>query len=370
MRRPAPPLSKSREGKAYLTYLLLPVAVACGGGETSGSDDSTPNGGSSATGGTATTGGASTTTGGTTGNDDDPRGVPQDPPVVEGCAIFTSTSAWNRQVAALPTHTRSDAIIDAIGRNSRAHPDFGTEWDGAPIGIPFVVVDEPPRIAIDYVAYGDESDPGPFPIPLDTPVEGGPDSDGDRHVLALDKSTCRLYELYRAFPQADRWQADSGVEWDLTKDDQHPPGCTSADAAGLPVFPGLVRYDEVLAGEIRHAIRFTVTRSRRAYVAPATHYASNNDDPDLPAMGERLRMKSSYDCSTFSAASQVVCVALKKYGMILADNGSNFYLSGAPDPRWDDDALNDIKTLTGDAFEVVATGATVVTEAPSCVIPN
>jgi hypothetical protein len=299
----------------------------------------------------------------------DSLGVPQDPPVVGDCEIFVRESAWNRDVSGLPLLSNSDAMIDAIGRDDRAHPDFGTEWEGAPTGIPFVVVDGIAPVPVNYVDFGDESDPGPFPIPLDAPIEGGADGDGDRHTLALDTSTCRLYELYRAFPGADAWEADSGVVWDLTTDDRHPDGCTSADAAGLPIFPGLVRYEEVAAGEVRHAVRFTVERSRRAYVAPASHYASDATDPDLPAMGQRFRMKASFDCSAFSTESQVVCDALKKYGMILADNGSNWYLSGAPDARWNDDALSDIKTLTGDAFEVVDTGASVVTDAPDCVIP-
>lgn len=342
------------------------ASVGCSG-------ESPGDGGAGGSGGTTTGSGGGSSSGGTAtgsgGGDRDPLGLPSDPPVVGGCEIFVRESAWNRDVSGLPLLPNSDAMIDAIGRDDRAHPDFGTEWEGAPIGIPFVVVDGIDPVPVNYVAYGDESDPGPFPIPLDAPIEGGPDGDGDRHSLALDSSTCRLYELYRAFPVGGAWEADSGVEWDLSTNDSHPAGCTSADAAGLPIFPGLVRYEEVAAGEIRHAIRFTVERSRRAYVAPATHYASDETDPDLPAMGQRFRMKASFDCSSFSTESRVVCAALKKYGMLLADNGSNWYLSGAPDPRWNDDALNDLKTLTGDAFEVVDTGATVVTDAPDCVIP-
>ena len=268
----------------------------------------------------------------------------------------------------LPLDDRSDAYVDSIGREAHVHPDFGTEWEGAPIGIPYVVATSATEpVDVEYVAYGDESDPGPFPIPLDAPIEGGPEGDGDRHTIAVDFESCRLYELYRAFPVGEHFEADSGTEWDLSINDGHPEGCTSADAAGLPIFPGLVRYDEVVEqGVIEHALRFTVSESQRAYVAPATHYASDNTDPNLPPMGLRLRMKSDYDCSNYSDEAQVVCVALKRYGLIVADNGSNWYISGAPDPRWDDDHLGDLKQIPGDAFEVVATGATLVTDAPDC----
>jgi hypothetical protein len=179
-----------------------------------------------------------------------------------------------------------------------------------------------------------------------------------------------LYEIYRAFPEGDSWTADSGVAWDLTSNETHPEGCTSADAAGLPIFPGLVRYDEVVEqAEIRHALRFTVSQSQRAYIYPATHYASSNTDTDLPPMGLRFRMKADYDCSGYSDEVQVICTALKKYGMIVADNGSDWYLSGAPDSRWSDDNLGDIKTILGSAFEVVDTGDPIVTDSPDCVLP-
>ncbi|HSC89133.1 MAG TPA: hypothetical protein VLC09_17745 [Polyangiaceae bacterium] len=293
------------------------------------------------------------------------------PPGLGDCMVFPASSPWNQDVSALPLHPLSDSYVDSIDRNAHVHPDFGTEWEGAPIGIPYVVVDSTQAsVPIEFTAYGDESDPGPYPIPLDAPIEGGPASDGDRHVLGVDTSTCTLYELYRAFPEGDHWNADSGAVYDLTKDDRHPAGCTSADAAGLPIFPGLVRYDEVVEqGEIRHAIRFTVSRSQRAYVAPASHYASSDTDPNLPPMGLRLRMKAAFDCESFSDESRVVCTALKKFGLIVADNGSDWYLSGAPDSRWNDEALGDLKTIPGDAFEVVDTGAELVTDAPDCVIP-
>lgn len=277
---------------------------------------------------------------------------------LDGCAVFPADNPWNLDVSSLPVHPDSDTFIDSIGRGDRVHPDFGTEWEGAPIGIPFVTVGAgEPRVPVVFTAYGDESDPGPYPIPLDAPVEGGPDSDGDRHVIAIDTNACALYELYRAFPEDGAWHADSGAVFDLTRNDEHPYTFTSADAAGLPIFPGLVRYDEVvLEGELRHAVRFTASRTRRAVVAPARHHAGASDDPGLPPMGLRVRMKQAYDCSGFSEPARVICAGLKRHGMLLADNGSDWYLSGAPDPRWDDDALGDLKRVTGDAFEVVQTG--------------
>lgn len=338
------------------------LILACGsngadGSSDSGSDPGSSSGGAVGTGGTGT---GESATGGV-----GPSGG------VGSCSIFPADNAFNRDISGLPVHEDSDAIIDRIGRDDNVHPDFGTEWEGAPIGIPYVMVGTgQSMVAVDYQAYDDESDPGPFPIPIDAPIEGGPDSDGDRHVIAVDLDACRLYELYRAFPVGDHWEADSGAVFDLTQNDTHPPGCTSADAAGLPIFPGLARYDEIVTeGAIHHALRFTVSESRRAYVAPASHYASDATDEDLPPMGMRFRMKASYECSGYSAEAQVVCTALKTYGLILADNGSNWYISGAPDPRFQDDALGDLKQITGDAFEVVETGDPVITEAPDCTIP-
>ncbi len=288
----------------------------------------------------------------------------------EGCIVFPKESEWNRDVSTLPVHEQSDDYVAAIGATATMHPDFGTVWDGAPIGIPFILVDETTEMTpIEYTAYGPESDPGPFPIPLDAPIEGGPSSSGDRHVIALDTDACMLYELYAAYPGETAFSAASGAAYDLTQLDDHPEGCTSADAAGLPIYPGLVRYDEVVeSGEITHALRFTVQRSQRAYIYPARHYASNDTDPNLPPMGLRLRMKADFDCSQRSSEAQVICTALMKYGMFVADNGSNWYLSGAPDSRWDDDALGDLKSIPGSAFEVVDTGYPIVTDAPDCVI--
>jgi hypothetical protein len=285
-------------------------------------------------------------------------GNPEGASMIGGCRVFPADNAWNQDVSALPVHADSDAFIESIGRDDHVHPDFGTEWEGAPIGIPVTTVAATqPDVPVVFTAYGDESDPGPYPIPLGANIEGGPDSDGDRHVIAVDLADCKLYELYRAFPESGAWHADSGAVFDLSSNDEHPMSFTSADAAGLPIFPGLVRYEEVvLRGELHHAVRFTVSRSRRALVAPARHYAGAGDDPSLPPMGLRLRMKQSHDCSSYSAPARVICAGLKRYGMLVADNGSDWYLSGAPDPRWDDDALGDLKQVTGDAFEVVETG--------------
>lgn len=348
--------------------------VACSGssgdGDGSGGSASDASGGNGSGSGGSASGGVASGGQGTGGAAASGGSGSTPPPLGGDCSVFPADSPWNQDVSALPVHPNSDVYIDAIGRNSRVHPDFGTEWEGAPIGIPYVLVgaDEAP-VEIIYEAYGDESDPGPFPIPLPAPIEGGPDSDGDRHVIAIDTDECRLYELYHAFPEADGWHANSGTSWDLTENEHHPEGCTSADAAGLPVFPGLVRYDEVVeAGAILHALRFTVARTQRAYIFPARHYASSSTDSSLPPMGLRVRMKADYDCSEMSSEAQVVCTALKRFGMLLADNGSNWYISGAPDPRWDDDALGDLKTIPGDAFEVVDTGEGLVTDAPDCTL--
>ena len=226
------------------------------------------------------------------------------------------------------------------------------------MSVPSVVPGSQPMVPIVFTDYGNESDPGPYPVPANAPIEGGPNGGGDRHVLVVDGDNCVLYEMFNSWPQNDgSWECSSGAVWDLKIDDTHPLTWTSADAAGLPILPGLVRYDEVIGkGVIEHALRFTVSQSRAAYVLPAVHYASNNPDPSLPPMGLRVRMKAGYDCSGFTTEVQVVCTALKKYGMIVADNGSDWYISGAHDPAWNDDALSDINQIEGDAFEVVDTG--------------
>jgi hypothetical protein len=241
------------------------------------------------------------------------------------------------------------------------HPDFGTTWAGTPNGIPYIVVSgAQQRVPITFTAYGGESDPGPYPVPPSAPIEGGPSSTGDRHVIVIDRDNWKLYELFSAYPVdgGASWRAASGAVFDLNSNAVRPAGWTSADAAGLPIFPGLVRYDEVHElKEITHALRFTAQRTRRAYVYPARHFASSSTDPNLPPMGMRVRLKSSFDISRFSPAMQVILKALKKYGMILADNGSNWYVSGAPDPRWNDDELRSLSSIRGSDFEVVLMGA-------------
>lgn len=278
---------------------------------------------------------------------------------LHGQRPLPADNAWNRPIDQEPVDPASDTLINSIGRKTRLHPDFGANWNGGPFGIPYVVVSgKQAKVPITYTAYGNESDPGPFPVPLDASIEGGPKNDGDRHVLVLDRDTWKLYELYRAFPDGKGWKADSGAVFDLKSGASRPVGWTSADAAGLPIFPGLVRYDEVVGEkEIRHAVRFTCQRTRRAYVAPATHFASRSNDPALPPMGMRVRLKASYDISGFPPSAQVILKALKKYGMILADNGSNWFISGAPDPRWNDEELGTLKRLTGNDFEVVKMAA-------------
>ena len=237
------------------------------------------------------------------------------------------------------------------------HPDFGSgEYQGSSIGIPYIVVDsDQVPVAINFTAYGDESDPGPMPVPASAPIEGYPNpGSGDRHVLVLDNSNCWLYELYSSYPQSDgSWNAASAAVWDLTADEQRPLTWTSADAAGLSVFAGLARYDEVASGEIKHALRFTLQDSQAAFVPPASHWAANSTNANAAPMGMRMRLKASFDISQFSATNQVILTALQQYGMIMADNGSNMYISGAPDDRWDNDDLHNLDQVTASDFEVV-----------------
>jgi len=276
-------------------------------------------------------------------------------PIIAGCSVFPSDSIWNARVDALPLHAQSDEFIETIGSSEYMHADFGSgTWAGGPIGIPFVVVPDTQPAAPVVFDYASESDPGPYPVPPDAPIEGGPLSDGDRHVLVLERDRCRLYELYYAFPQTDgSWRAGSGAIFDLRSHALRPAGWTSADAAGLPILPGLVRYDEVAAGEIRHAIRFTAPQTRQEYVWPARHYASRLTGTEYPPMGQRFRLRSDFDESAFSPAVQIILRALKTYGMILADNGSAWFLSGVPDARWDNDVLHELHLLHGADFEAV-----------------
>jgi hypothetical protein len=288
-------------------------------------------------------------------------------PTVAGCPVFPADNVWNARVDALPVDPRSARYVASIGVDAGLKADFGAGlWEGAPIGIPYVVVPAgQPMVAIHHEpfgdeeeAYGEESDPGPFPIPADAPIEGGADSDGDRHVLVVQQGSCVLYELYKAVPNADgSWNAMASARYDLGANALRPDGWTSADAAGLPIFPGLVRRDEVAAGEISHALRFTAPQTRRAYVWPARHFASRDDDAALPPMGQRFRLKASVDIGGFSPANQVILRALQTYGMILADNGSPWFVSGAPDDAWDNDDLAELRRLTGADFEAVDVAA-------------
>jgi len=275
---------------------------------------------------------------------------------LEGCPIFPADNIWNTPVKDLPVDSDSNAYITTIGASRGLHPDFGSgTWEGGPIGIPYTVVDgNQPEVDVVF-NYADESDPGPYPIPADAPIEGGDLSSGDRHVLVLDRDACILYELYAAYPQLDgSWEAGSGAVFDLESNELRPEGWTSADAAGLPILPGLVRYDEVASGEIQHALRFTAPQTRRAYVWPARHFASSLTDEDYPPMGKRFRLKADFDISGFSEEVQTILRALKNYGMFLADNGSAWYISGAADSRWDNDMLvNELGQVKGSDFEAV-----------------
>ena len=283
--------------------------------------------------------------------------IPLGPNVsLKGRRPFPDDNPWNRDISADPVDPNSDAIVASIGLDKRLHPDFGTVWQGAPSGIPYVVVDsKQPPVPVRF-QYGDESDPGPYPIPPNAPIEGGPNAKGDRHVLVIERDTWKLYETFSSFPQdgGKSWKAGSGAVFDLNSNKLRPAGWTSADAAGLPIFTGLVRYDEVMEQKaILHALRFTVVKSRRAYVPPATHFASRNADPNLPPMGMRVRLKAGVDISKFPPLAQVILTALKRYGMIVADNGGDWFLSGAPDPRWNDEEIATLKRIKGRDFEVV-----------------
>ena len=271
---------------------------------------------------------------------------------IAGCPMFPATSHWNQRVDRLPVHPQSAAIVSSIGAGDTMHPDFGSGlYEGRPIGIPYVVVPRTQARSNVRFEYADESDRGPYPIPANPPVEGG----SDRHILMVERGTCRLYELFAAERRDGAWSAGSGAIFNLRSNRMRPRGWTSADAAGLPILPGLARYDEVRRGTIPHALRFTVQRSRRAFIYPARHFASSLTDPSLPAMGQRLRLKRSVRISTLPRQSRVVARALQRYGMLLADNGSDWYLSGAPHPRWDNDDLRALKRLRGSDFEVVDT---------------
>jgi hypothetical protein len=274
---------------------------------------------------------------------------------LNGFVPFAANNAWRQNIANAPVDGNSSNLVNFIG-GANLYANFGAgTYAGNVIGIPYTVVSGSPLTTINYTLYGDESDAGPMPIATSTLMEGSPNpGDGDRHVLVLDRDNCWLYEIGGAYPQGDgTWQAAAGAVWDMQNANARPLRWTSTDAAGLPVFPGLVRYDEVAAGHIDHAIRMTLRRSRAAFVAPATHWAGNSTDANAAPMGMRMRLKAGYDISSFPPQAKVILTALKNYGMIMADNGSNLFLTGAPDDRWNNDDLTTLKQVPASAFEVV-----------------
>jgi hypothetical protein len=302
---------------------------------------------------------------------------------IDGCPLFPIDNVWNRDISALSVDRNSANYIASIGASGHVHADFGAGlYGGGPIGIPYIVVPgNQPYVPVSF-NYADESDPGPYPIPPNAPIEGGPQSSGDRHVIVIDSGTCKLYEMFASYPQSNgSWNAGSGAAWNLNSNALRPSSWTSADAAGLPILPGLVRYDEVASGVINHALRFTVSSTQRAFLWPARHYASSSTNPNLPLMGLRLRLKANVDISSFSHTNQVILTALKHYGMFVADNGSSWFISGAPDNRWNNDDLHALGAIPGSDFEVVdesslqvssnsgqAAGSTAVTSTPTTVM--
>jgi hypothetical protein len=276
-------------------------------------------------------------------------------PTLAGCEIFPQDNIWNVSVSGLPVDSRSSGYISTMGENTGLHPDFGSgTWNGGPIGIPITLVDNSQVLVPVSFDYADESDLGPYPIPDDALIEGGSKADGDRHVLILNQKTCILHELFNARPTGNgSWHAGSGARFDLSANDLRPDGWTSADAAGLPILPGLVRYEELASGHLDHAIRFTAVHTRKAHLWPARHDASSLTGPSYPPMGQRFRLKASVDISGFSPMVKVLLQAMKTYGLILADNGSNWYISGVPDDRWDNDMLRELRNIKGSNFEAV-----------------
>ncbi|MGC2321789.1 MAG: hypothetical protein WA463_04075, partial [Terriglobales bacterium] len=341
---------RTKLGITFVTLLLVLLLIIAGcsvGGSSTASNGggSSPGGGGGGTGGGGGSSGAcSSITLGQGGS-------------LNGFVPFTANNGWNKDISASAVDPNSAAIINFIGPSIGLHPDFGSgQFSGSNIGIPYVVVGSSQSpVNINFTAFGSESDPGPMPVPANAPIEGDPNpGNGDRHVLVIDNANCWLFELYSSFPNTDgSWSVGSAAVWDMLADEQRPWTWTSADAAGLPIFPGLARYDEVASGQIKHALRFTLAQSRAAFVPPASHWASNTSNASAAPMGMRLRLKASFDTSGFSANNQVILTALKKYGMIMADNGSSMYISGAPDSRWDNNDLHNLGQVTASAFEVV-----------------
>jgi hypothetical protein len=299
---------------------------------------------------------------------------------IDGCSLFPIDNVWNRDISTLSVDRNSANYIASIGTTGHVHADFGAGlYGGGPIGLPYIVVPgNQPYVPVSF-NYADESDPGPYPIPPNAPIEGGPQSSDDRHVIVIDSGICKLYEMFASYPQSNgSWNVGSGAVWNLNSNALRPSSWTSADAAGLPILPGLVRYDEVASGVINHALRFTVNSTQRAFLWPARHYASSSTNPNLPPMGLRLRLKANVDISSYSPTNQVILTALKHYGMFVADNGSSWFISGAPDNRWNNDDLQALGAIPGSDFEVVdesslqvspnsgqAAGSTAVTSTPT-----
>lgn len=276
--------------------------------------------------------------------------------VPEDCPLFPGDNVWNTPIDDLPVHDRSDAWVASIGTDLGLHCDFGSGlYEGAPLGIPFVRVPaDQPEVEVSF-EVAEESDPGPYPVPGDALIEGGPDGTGDRHLIVVQEGTCLLFELYNATPQPDGgWAAFSGARYDLTSNDLRPEGWTSADAAGMPILPGLVRFEEIDAGVIPHALRFTASTTQEAYVWPARHQAGSTTDEDVPPMGQRFRLRADVDMEAFSPTNRIILEALRTYGMFLTDNGSDWFLSGVPDDRWDNDDLHELQEgIVGSDFEAI-----------------
>jgi hypothetical protein len=283
-------------------------------------------------------------------------------PGATSCPVTPANSYWHANVSGLPVSSHSAAYISTSGKTSKLHADFGSgNFDGGPIGIPYTTVPgTQPKVKVTF-DISDESDKGPYPIPANAPIEGGANSTGDRHVLVVDQDACKLYEMWDATPQSGgAWTAGSGAVFDLNSNAMRPSGWTSADAAGLPILPGLVRYEEVAAGYVGHAIRITLPTTQKSFVWPARHQAGSTTSASAPPMGTWLRLKSSIDPNTFDPAVRPIIVALQHFGAVVADNGSAFYISGVPDSRWDNDKLHTLGSITGSDFEVVDTSSLVV----------
>jgi hypothetical protein len=276
-------------------------------------------------------------------------------PAEFGCPILPPKDPLNQEIANAPVNPNSANYVASIGLTAHLHPDFGTNPS---YGIPYTVVGpDQPKVPIKFTAYGSESNPGPYPVPPHAPIEGGgKNGHGDKHVLVVQEGSCTLYEMFDAHRRGRGWAAASGAVFNLRSDALRPEGWTSADAAGLPIFPLLARYPEVATGQIDHALRVTVPESQMGYIHPATHFASTSSDPDLPPMGLRLRLKASYSLAGFSGQSLVILKALKRYGLIVADNGSPWFITGAPNPGWNDENLEEIKRVPGSEFEAVESG--------------